>query len=606
MSSHRANNGSPLLARPGSLSIPRLFGRTVVRPYKPAAVFVYTSSVWYTSLMANDFAVIHIYIGNDTSEPDKVVRALSDHLTVQGYTLVDEARLNPYDPRLNLGGQRSRSLYISPALHGWISVVDEDGFRLDEPTAEALLAHLSAIGPTILLWSIDQFVWGYTIAADGRILDRYTEDYLEFDAYNPTFLHAPGLDVEQQSPRYAGQAEALDRFFALTPLPNPPLRSGRENNPNTAIPLPLAGAGGGLGRENSAKHYIGGYRAYYRRTADNELTYMDELIGGSGQIYADAWAKELAANLGISQPDISYATLVQAEAQDGSPPGWRATTYRRPPTHQPNYSVALTLYCQQPLTSKAIVRMLSEVTDLLPKIGKQGWSEIEMAGTYYPDAAAAIAQLEANGLAEGEHLAARYYPGCNLIVQRRGVDLPLNVVFLEYPSIIDDSYTPEVLERAPEVAALQWFVFSSALHSIATSLFDTSEADYGYISVTGGGVGGDGGGRTNGPGAMLADALAKPLAQLSNRGAVKEAASWREHWQNLRHNIRGVYWANLLSPQLRYVGNLAAHLRGFVVDDDGLGIVYVQLPCNIAEYADGKAEADIARLRDALLPLLKR
>ncbi len=541
--------------------------------------------------MAHDFAVIHIYVGDNDGASDRVANALSDHLAGQGYTLVDEARLNPYDPRLNLVGQRSRSLYISPVLQGWVSVVDEGIFRLDEPTAEALLAHLSVIGPTILLWSIDQFVWGYTIAAEGGILDRYTEDYLELDAYNPTFLHTPGLGVEQQAPRYVGQVSALDQIFAAT------YNSGRTQS------APTKPQTSNLDR---AEHYISGYRAYYRRTADNELTYMDELIGGSGQIYADAWAQELAADLGISPPDITYSILVKAEAQGGLPPGWQAATYHRPPTHQPNYSVALTLYCSRPLDGRGIAEVLDLVTDWLPKVGKQGWSEIEMAGTYYPDAAAAIAQLKDKGLAEGEHLAARYYPGCNLLVQRCGGDLPLDVVLLEYPSILDDSYTPDVLERAPEVAELQWFVFSSALHGIATPLFETSDADYGYISVAGGGVGGDGGGRANGPGAMLADALAKPLAQMSSRVAVKEAASWREHWQNLRHNIRGVYWANLLSPQLRYIGNLAAHLRGFVVEDAGTGVVYIQLPCTIVEYADGKAEADIDKLRDALLPLLKR
>ncbi|PZR95124.1 MAG: hypothetical protein DLM69_11860 [Candidatus Chloroheliales bacterium] len=538
--------------------------------------------------MANDFALIHIYVGDDVSAPHRVAAALTDHLAAAGYTPVAEASLNPYDPRLNLVEQRSRSFYISAAAHGWVSVADEDIFRLDEPSAEALLAHLSAIGPTILLWGIDQFVWGYTCAADGRILDRYTEDYIELDAYNPTFLHDPDLSMEQQAPRYAGRADALASFFALTaPNPGPPLKWGREN-------------------ESHAEHYIEGYRSYYRRTADNELTYMDELIGGAGQIYADAWAKELAADLSISQPDITYNALVQAEAEGGLPAGWQAASYRRPSSHQPNYSVALTIYCQRPLSGQVIVWLLTSVTDSLPNVGKKGWTEIEMAGTYYPNADAAIAQLETEGLAEGEHLAARYYPGCNLVVQRRGGDLLLDVVFLEYPSIIDDRYTPEVLERAVEVSMLQKFVFSDELGSLAEGLFKTARADYGYISVAGGGVGGDGGGRANGPGAMLADTLAKPLAQLSSRVAVKEAASWRQRWGQLDHNIRGVYWANLLSTvQSEQIATLATQPDGFVVDDAGTGVAYIQLPCTLAEYADGKAEADIERLRDVLLPLLE-
>jgi hypothetical protein len=535
--------------------------------------------------MANDFALIHIYVGDNASAHHRVATALNEHLAASGYTPVAEASLNPYDPRLNLVEQRSRSFYISTAAQGWVSVADEDIFRLDEPTAESLLTNLSAIGPAILLWGIDQFVWGYTCVADWHILDRYTEDFIELDAYNPTFLHAPSVSVEQQGPRYAGKPQALAQLLDESQTSN--LKPQTSN----------------LDR---AEHYISGYHAYYRRTADNELTYMDELIGGAGQIYADAWVKELAANLGIIQPDITYPAMVQAEAKGELPTGWQVATYRRPITHQPNYSVALTIYCERPLSGQVIVWLLTSVTNKLPKVGKQGWTEIEMAGTYYPNAAAAIAQLEDEGLAEGEHLAARYYPGCNLVVQRRGDDLPLDVIFLEYPSIIDDSYTPDVLERAPEVAALQDFVLSGRLGGLATRLFELSNADYGYISVAGGGVGGDGGGRANGPGAMLADALAKPLVQLSSRMAVKEAASWRQRWGQLDRAVRGVYWANLLSPaQLEHIGNLASQPGRFVVDDAGTGVAYVQLSCTLAEYADGKAEADIGRLRDALLPLLE-
>ncbi len=558
--------------------------------------------------MANDFATIHIYVGGAAAQAE-VAAAIAAYLSECDYQRIDESALEPYDPRLNLVGQRSRSLYIAAPANGWVSIVDEDIFRLDEPTAEAILLHLSAIGPALLLWSIDQFVWGYTYAADGQVRDRYTEDYLELDAYNPTFLHTPGLSVEQQAPRYMGGTAALADLLQRVEDTGRVQPAHTDEGAGRVPPAPAEGLHtqhSNLKPQTSnlarAGHYINGYRAYYRRTADNELTYMDELIGGGGEIYADAWAKGLAADLGIIQPDATYPALVLAEAQDQLDPHWQAISFRRPPQYQPNYSVALTLYCGQPLPGPTLAAVFRSITDQLPSAGTLGWSEIETGGQYYRDADS-VSNLLAGGLNAGEHLAARYYPGCNLIIQRRGDDLPLDLILLEYPSVLDERYTPDVLARAVEAAALREFVLDSrAFPHFAQALFHISGADYGYISVAGGGVGGDGGGRANGPGAMLSDALARPLAQLSSRVAVKEAVSWRSRWRRLERNIRGVYWANLLSPaQLAQVTPLPPSVHVTPLDRGA----YLQLACSLTDYAEGKAGAAIELLSSYLLRLLE-
>ncbi len=527
--------------------------------------------------MAYDFVAIHVHLGPEGAQAD--LRAtLSHHLQVGGYEPVAEADLNPYRPALNLG-QATRSLYLGQPTAGWLTIVDEDGFRLDEATAEGLLAALSAHGPAILLWSIDQYVWGYTIAQAGAVVDRYTEDWIELEAYSPYLLHRPDLTVEQQGPRYRGDVAALAGFLAAVAAAQPAV---------------------------VADNAINSYRAFFRRTLDNENDYMDALISGEGEIYADSWAKQLAASLAITEPTITYLDLVRAE-QNGALVGWQPLTMRRPAQHQPAYSVGLTLYCRQPLSYRQMVDTILLLTQSLPA-GGSGWHELELLGTYYKDESELIDGLLHEELTAGERLNLRYYPGCNLTIQRASDEVPLDVVLVEYPSIFDDQYTAAVLQRAFEVQALFDFVQSPHLSQLASDLFAATKAAYGYISVLGGGAGGDGGGRVNVPGAILREANAQTNSQLLTRVGAAEAASWRARWARAGEVVRAVYWANLLDPQRQdedYLQVVIAAAPGFPVLH--ASCLNLQLPVALRDYAEGTSESRTAveQMRQAIIRLLE-